>query len=513
VDAPQHDIVVVSDLHLGRGLNPNTRRYFRLEAFFYDDDFEQFCKWLVEDADTRRTSFKLVFNGDTFDLLRIEPEEPQPGASMSIRRYGPLITPATAAYTMADILEGHPNFVRGVARVLAAGHRVVFLPGNHDRETQWQPVQNCVRRNILKAVRGLGGEQADVDRASERLLFEPWFHHEPGRIWIEHGNQYDPDNAFECHLRSNVDREALPQTEQDSPIGSFFQRYLYNQFGSITFIVPSGRANVRYFRWLLINKPRLLARVATSHFPYFIQVLRRIAKSGGKIDRLKAQHDAELDALAESSKLGDTLHEIDKLKVVRGGAAVFGKGIVRRVLKVAGMFVLLTILMAGLWSAGSTSINQIDAGVGLKAGLFLSLTLIFLVLVMSGIAFLLLRPATGPPNQPLHRAARFIGSSLNVPIVTFGHTHDEVVFPVDDDKTGKDDPVKQWYFNTGTWIAVFTHDQLLPRERVQYTFLRVRGNDAQLLYWSPGRRQAVPVVLIEDLDRFGSARPTDAHAD
>ncbi len=513
MDAPQHDIVIVSDLHLGRGLNPKTRRFYRLEAFFYDDDFEEFCKWLVEDAATRKTTIKLVFNGDTFDLLRIEPEEPGPGASMSLRLYGPMITPATAAYTMADILEGHPNFVRGIARVLAAGHRVVFLPGNHDREIQWQPVQNCLRRAVLKQVRELGSDKANEDRASERLLFEPWFHHEPGRIWIEHGNQYDPDNAFEFHLRSNIDRESVPQTEQDSPMGSFFQRYLYNKFGTITFIVPSGRANVRYFRWLLINKPRLLAKVATSHLPFFLQVLRRIAKSGRKTDRLRVQHEAELKDLAETSKIGDTLFDIDKLKIVRGGAAVFGKGIMLRIVKAIAMVMLLTLLVAGLYFAGFHAISQMQAGFGLKALLFLSLNLLFILLVIVGILFLLLRgSSTGPPSRPLRDAAKFIGQSLDVPIVTFGHTHDEVVWSLRDREDATEDDVP-WYYNTGTWIAVFTHDQLLPRERVQYTFLRVKGDDAQLLYWSPGRHQAVPVVLIEEMDRYGSARPSDAHAD
>jgi len=512
VDAPQHDIVVVSDLHLGRGMNPKTRRFYRLEAFFYDDDFEQFCRWLIEDAAARKTTFKLVFNGDTFDLLRIEPEQPQPGASMSMRLYGPESTPATAAYTMADILHGHAAFVRAIARVLHAGHRVVFLPGNHDLEIQWQPVQNCIRRTLLKQVRELSSE-ADAERAGECILFEPWFHHEPGRIWIEHGNQYDPDNAFTYQLRSNIDIEAAAQTEQDSPIGSFFQRYLYNQFGSITFIVPSGRANVRYFRWLLINKPRLLANVATSHFPFLLQVLRRIAKSGRTTDRLRQLHEAQLDELAESSGLGETLHQIDRLKVVHGSAAVFGKGIIRRVLKAVGLAVLLTFMVAGLWFAGFQAITEMQAGFGLKAVLFLGLNLIFLLLTIAGLAFLLLRtPATKPQDRPLRDAAGFISQALNVPIVTFGHTHDEVVFPLSKDtvEAAKREP---WYFNTGTWIAVFTHDQLLPRERVQYTFLRVIGNEAELVYWSPGRHQSVPVVLIDELDRYGSRRASDAEAD
>src|SRR5688500_4603992 len=74
--APMHDLIVMSDLHLGRGLDPETGRYHLLETFFYDDDFKRFCHYLCTDASTRGTGLRLVLNGDVFDLLRIDPEEP-----------------------------------------------------------------------------------------------------------------------------------------------------------------------------------------------------------------------------------------------------------------------------------------------------------------------------------------------------------------------------------------------------------------------------------------------------
>ena len=49
------------------------------------------------------------------------------------------------------------------------------------------------------------------------------------------------------------------------PLGNFFQRYLFNGFGAITFIVPSTRAHMRYARWLLSNTPHLISRVVLSH--------------------------------------------------------------------------------------------------------------------------------------------------------------------------------------------------------------------------------------------------------
>jgi hypothetical protein len=45
---------------------------------------------------------------------------------------------------------------------------------------------------------------------------------------------------------------------------------------------------------------------------------------------------------------------------------------------------------------------------------------------------------------------------------------------------------------------VFTHDVLMPRERVQFTFLRVHEYEAELLYWSPGRGTSAPVILLDE---------------
>ena len=129
-----HDLVVVSDLHLGRGKNPHTGRYFELEAFFYDEDFRAFCLWLVDDAHKRNASLRLIINGDAFDLLRFDRPPQTPEATFVERQFGPFLTPDRAARDISEILDGHPGFVEGVARVLGAGHEVVILPGNHDLE-------------------------------------------------------------------------------------------------------------------------------------------------------------------------------------------------------------------------------------------------------------------------------------------------------------------------------------------------------------------------------------------
>jgi UDP-2,3-diacylglucosamine pyrophosphatase LpxH len=489
-DPSLRDLVVVSDLHLGRGFNPETKRWHRLETFFYDGDFQAFCEWLCRDAGGRGARFALILNGDILDLLRIEPDPG--GASGLERRFGPAVTPAVAARMVRDILRGHAAFADALAVVLAAGHDVVFLPGNHDLEIQWEPVQEEVRRAVADRLdaRGAPGD------ALQRLRFEPWFFHEPGRIWIEHGCQYDPEGAFRFPLRRRLDDspEAVTVAERDMPLGNFFQKYLYNAFGSITFIVPSTRANYRYFRFLLANRPRLLVSVARSHGRFLVQLLRRLARAPAVAWQREAEqaHAAELAEIAERSGFGDRLHEIDALKFVGADAARAASGLLRQGAKLVAGTAFVAVAAMLVWAAAWRALDAFMVGFGWKALLSLALYLVFGAMGLAALVAAGLRVPADEPPRPFGAAAERIASIVDVPLVAFGHSHEESVSPIPRANGNG------WYFNTGTWIAVFTHDVLMPRERVQYTFLRVRGCEGELMQWSPGRGRPTPVVLLDE---------------
>ena len=493
-----HDIVVVSDLHLGRGKNPHTGRFHELECFFYDEDFRSFCQWLVEDAHKRNAQLRLVINGDAFDLLRIDRPPRTPEATIVERRFGPVMTPDRASRDISEVLDGHPGFVEGLALVLAAGHELVVLPGNHDIEIQWAPVRRQIERAIIAAVRGHLSSEREVEAAEARMTFPPWFWYEPGRIWIEHGCQYDPENAFRYFLRSELadaPRKVL-ESEYDMPLGNFFQRYLFNGFGSITFIVPSTRAHMRYAKWLVGNTPHLISRVVLSHLRFWPQVIRRIAARQTHAKTVfREHHERTLSKLAQSpaaGELGAKLEAIDKLKEPGASAVEAVSTITRQVLAVLLVIVALAALVFGLWFAGFHAIAELKAGFLLKATLFMVLDFTFLVAGIFGIGWALFR-SPRESTSPLRRAAQKLVDILDVPIVCFGHTHDEVLWRLRRKAGGR-----AWYFNTGTWLAVFTHDVLMPRERVQFTFLHVRGHEAELMHWSPGRGTPAPVILLDE---------------
>jgi hypothetical protein len=71
-------IIVVSDLHLGEGVDP-VRGSVSGEHFFHDQEFEVWLDRLRQRAARRGRHVELVLNGDAFDFLRVVrlPETPQ----------------------------------------------------------------------------------------------------------------------------------------------------------------------------------------------------------------------------------------------------------------------------------------------------------------------------------------------------------------------------------------------------------------------------------------------------
>ena len=80
-----HDLVVVSDFHLGRGKNDHTGRYHELEAFFYDDDFRSFCQWLIDDAHKRNAKLRLVLEQVTANSPEFRKQRLLRGSAFSER--------------------------------------------------------------------------------------------------------------------------------------------------------------------------------------------------------------------------------------------------------------------------------------------------------------------------------------------------------------------------------------------------------------------------------------------
>lgn len=153
-------LVVMSDIEMGAG---------GLADDFPHSDFLGDVIAGYADGPYAELPVDLVFNGDTFDLLKT-------GYLGGHPRH---ITRDVAIGKLTRICAVHPRFFEALRFFLGhrnADRRVVFVIGNHDAELFFPDVQELIQ--------SLCGER-------ERILF-PGLAHRVGGVWIEHGSQYDP---------------------------------------------------------------------------------------------------------------------------------------------------------------------------------------------------------------------------------------------------------------------------------------------------------------------------------
>jgi hypothetical protein len=156
-----HAIVVFSDVEMGAGTET--------------DDFPH-TRWLAElflaynESGWASRPVDLVFNGDTFDLLKT----PIDG------QFTHIVDSGVATEKMRRIIAAHPVFfsaLRAFLRHRQAARRVFFTVGNHDFELLFPEVRQLIREAV-----GPGAEN----------LHFPGFSIDIGDVHIEHGSQADP---------------------------------------------------------------------------------------------------------------------------------------------------------------------------------------------------------------------------------------------------------------------------------------------------------------------------------
>jgi hypothetical protein len=110
----------------------------------------------------------LVFNGDTFDLLKTSVDG----------QYPRHVTEAVALAKLRRVLDAHPGFLDGLRTFLRGGRaprRAHFIVGNHDAELVFPAVQRALSERV-----GVPG------------VWFPGFAVDIGDLRVEHGSQGDP---------------------------------------------------------------------------------------------------------------------------------------------------------------------------------------------------------------------------------------------------------------------------------------------------------------------------------
>jgi predicted phosphodiesterase len=239
----ERPLVIVGDVHLSHGGRPETGQALaRLVA--------------------GHSGSEIVLNGDIFNLSLDDPTR-------------------DPIESMLAMLQAEPALKQALRRHLNGAGRLTLLPGNHDAA-----LADPALRAPLLAWLELG--------ASAPLGLSPWFLRR-GRIHVEHGHAYDPDNAPTHPLV-----RPSPGTE---PLGvALTRRFLAPNrafdFAHATEITP-GEALARAVRVFGAKMPLLLVRyfATSSHFCREAGWRPELARERERGDELlpAAAKDLELD--------------------------------------------------------------------------------------------------------------------------------------------------------------------------------------------------------------------------
>ena len=266
-EKPPQEILVVSDLHLCRGRNPETGRFSRTENFLSDQAFSRFLGYAKPGPE------KLLFiNGDAFDFVRIchypreaqefeewseflrrlevvkEPEELRRAISKVERRFGLETDDYKSAWKLLQIANGHREFFEALANWINNGGTLLFSKGNHDLELYWP----LVRKALEELIRRAGAAEEAV--SSQMLYCDDWIR--IANVYFEHGHKYDPQQRVDDSDKSPVLRDKPGQLKL--PLGIFVNRYLINQLEKLEPFLGSIRPTERIL-WMLLRTHPLSA--------------------------------------------------------------------------------------------------------------------------------------------------------------------------------------------------------------------------------------------------------------
>jgi UDP-2,3-diacylglucosamine pyrophosphatase LpxH len=477
-------ILIISDLHMTSGKDPGRGIWSPTEDFFWDEEFKDFL-----DHYSGRRQCTLIINGDLFDFLQVlarpSPEEAElygiPRADVS-SVYGLKSSEPATVFQIDKIIDGHPAAFRALSRFLARGHRVVLLRGNHDVQLFWEEAQERLRQRLEEF-----SPRSAAARIRKNLEIVPWVYLLPGLLYVEHGNQYEAATSFQNFLHPILPFNS-PGTGRhiELDLGSIIIRYFANRMEIVNLLSDNIRPLSAYVQTFFRNHPLLFASTARTAISYVVNALskaRRLEKGGTAKEyrRIGRTNDAliaqEAQRIARTSDEADRLEEKLKKRDAQKSPPALGRGPLRLFWDYARTPAQVLVTLLPL--AGVPFVPWWWAAACITASLLL------------GRWFARRRTARRAAENVvgrLRREAENIAQEFNVRFVVFGHSHVE---------DRREVAQGRWYFNTGTWITVFSERENLYRNPRQFTFLKIEGGEGELLSWDPASHQPREAVVVD----------------
>ena len=460
--------LVVSDLHLGASLRAPLNGAALRRVVLVDRELERFVNHHLEHRPGEHSDgqWTLVLNGDTFDFMHMDLRPDTEGwLERDEATFGLEYTSPRARWKLATMARYHRRTFKALGRFVAAGHRLVFVVGNHDADLHFPGVRLELIEHLSSHVEA--GQRESV-RAGVKIA--RWFYFEPGQFYVEHGHRFDPYTTFDDPIVPRAFGRAMHLATSFTHLAS---RYFANRIRTLPLHDLDQWKLFDFVRWGL-RKGNLPVGQMLSQY---VSLAARSVRVGLDFQRtvgahLKNRQRARLARLKAYSRVTrlplEALRKIDALGVKPLTASAVGGLQALYVGHVGlGLLAVLAAITSAIIVEGWLMKLAASASVLLSTALFMRVFATWL------------RP--DPDVHPrLGQAARRIAEETGAPVVVFGHTHR----PVHERSEGR-----HW-LNPGAWdhawrkVAVHTVE---ARCTCGLRFARVTrdetGVDAQLVHW------------------------------
>jgi UDP-2,3-diacylglucosamine pyrophosphatase LpxH len=500
-------ILILSDFHMTSGKDPVRGVWSPTEDFFWDEEFREFLEY-----HSGRGRCTLIINGDFCDFLQVlaRPSSQEAGlygipAGDVSPVYGLKSSEPATVFQIDKIVDGHPVAFRALAEFLRRGHTVILLRGNHDVQLFWKKAKERLLQRLEEFC-----PRSAAGKIRRNLKILPWIYMIPGLLYVEHGNQYEAATSFQNFLHPLLPFNS-PGTGRhiELDLGSIIIRYLSNRMEIVNLLSDNIRPLSNYVQTFLRHHPLLFVSMAGTAIRYLVNALskaRRLEMGPTRNEYLRIRRmndeliarEAQLDGLSpeQTEELGRKLKERDARKAPpvlgRGPWRVFWEFVRYPVELTASLVPLLGLLfVSGFGDEARNRVQGSLAGaMGVIAELLLAAACIALALAL-GRRFArrnAARKARANVVTCLRREAEAIAREMNVRFVVFGHSHVEDIKQLGEGR---------WYFNTGTWITVYSEKENLYRNPRQFSYLKIEKGKAALLFWDPASRSPGEAVVAD----------------
>lgn len=265
-------ILVISDLHLGAGINVNKRKNF-LEDFHYDKELIEFIHYHSSGLYLER-EVELIINGDFLDLLAVPFVEYFDDEFWS---------EAAAMDKLKMILEAHSDVFEALKDFLSfPNNRLVYILGNHDSEL----IFDSLREHIMSLF-------PEEDRFKFKILLnaDDVYIPEPGVV-LKHGHEYEVAHHYSAEKNIIISDEGKKYFIP--PWGSYYVSRVINKFKEGRDFINAVRPVNKFIINGIIYDSLYTLRFAFANFWYFamvrfVEIFKQKKKLNEVLDHVKSE--------------------------------------------------------------------------------------------------------------------------------------------------------------------------------------------------------------------------------